>query len=141
MKSSEKIGLRPCGAFRRFLKVNRPTACTISSRVGILLTHYFSPLPLLGQAFPELGYTYLPFAIRNLQKPSAVTTLRHLLTHTSGVRDIHSNSVAGDLYTRYGDPELSLADFCRTFLPPMENSITRLPSRLHLPVRRSTTAI
>ena len=60
--------------------------------------------------------TYLPFALRNPKQPGAVITLRHLLAHTSGLSDIYWDSVFSDLTTEEGDPELSLADFCRAFL-------------------------
>ncbi len=44
MKLSGYLALRPCGALLRFLNAKASTACTISSRVGVLLTHYFNPL-------------------------------------------------------------------------------------------------
>ena len=61
---------------------------------------------------------YLPFTFRNLKQPDAVVTLRHLLAHTSGLSDIYWDSTASDLTTEEGDPELSLADFCRAFFTP-----------------------
>jgi CubicO group peptidase (beta-lactamase class C family) len=62
--------------------------------------------------------TYLPFAFNNPKQSDAVITLRHLLAHTSGLSDIYLGSVASDLTTKSGDPELSLTDFCRAFFTP-----------------------
>ena len=62
--------------------------------------------------------TYLPFAFDNPKQPDAVVTLRHLLAHTSGLSDIYLSSPASDITTEEGDPELSLADFCRAFFTP-----------------------
>lgn len=51
---------------------------------------------------------YLPFTIRNPRFPSKKITPRHLLTHTSSIRD---NDAMMDTYYEYGrDPSLSLSD-------------------------------
>lgn len=54
---------------------------------------------------------YLPFRVRNPSHSSAKITFRHLLTHTSSIRD-------GSSYARRyacGDPTLTLADWMRSY--------------------------
>ncbi|MDX1934140.1 MAG: serine hydrolase [Capsulimonadales bacterium] len=64
---------------------------------------------------------YLPFTLRN-PKAAGNITLRHLLTHTSGISDTRYYALAEASpespafhYYRDSDPTLSLADFCRAF--------------------------
>ena len=63
--------------------------------------------------------TYLPFRITNPKNSSSVITLRHLLTHTSGIVDDYYNEISYPaLYFNDMDPTLSLADFCRAIFAP-----------------------
>lgn len=58
--------------------------------------------------------TYLPFKVVNPELPTAVITMRHLLSHTSGIVDDYYNAVSYPaLYYRDADPDISLADWSR----------------------------
>lgn len=57
---------------------------------------------------------HLPFPVRHPQYPEVPITVRHLLTHTSGIED-------GDAYDESyacGDPAVSLADWIRGYFSP-----------------------
>ncbi len=54
---------------------------------------------------------YLPFSVRNPDYPDSVITIRHLLTHTSSIRDNWN-----ELPYSEGDPTISLADFMYDYL-------------------------
>jgi CubicO group peptidase (beta-lactamase class C family) len=60
--------------------------------------------------------TYLDFKIVSPKQPTAIITLRHLLTHTSGITDDYYSQVAEPaLYYKDIDPSVSLRDICRAF--------------------------
>jgi CubicO group peptidase (beta-lactamase class C family) len=57
---------------------------------------------------------YLPFPARNHRHPDKPITFRHLLTHTSSLRD---NDFAYSTYST-GDPTITLETFVREYLTP-----------------------
>lgn len=93
--------------------------------------------------------TYLPFAIRNPKQTGAMITLRHLLTHTSGITDDYYGEVAfPTFYTKDADPvtprtptrRLGWPTFAAPFSRPTVNTTTPprfLPTR---PAPRPATA-
>ncbi len=57
---------------------------------------------------------YLPISVRNPAYPETAITVRHLLTHTSSIRD---NEAYGQSYL-CGDPEISLQDWISAYFLP-----------------------
>ena len=55
---------------------------------------------------------YLPFSVEVPGYESDSITMRHLLTHTSGIED---NGPVQDTYYSTGDPTISLADVCQRY--------------------------
>lgn len=59
---------------------------------------------------------YLPFEVEIPAAPDEAITFRHLLTHTSSLKD---NPIAFNTFTEYGaDPDLSLAELLEDYLTP-----------------------
>ena len=60
---------------------------------------------------------HLPFTVRNPRCPGEPITVRHLLTHTSSIREDEYEGVYADLYVD-GDSPISLGDFLEGYLTP-----------------------
>jgi len=60
---------------------------------------------------------YLPFKIENPKSTASVITMRRLLSHTSGLSDLHFASffAARTFYYNGSDPTITLADFVKGF--------------------------
>ena len=71
---------------------------------------------------------YLPFKVSIPASPTSTITFRHLLTHTSSIKDNNDyfdcpgscgyGSTFGDIITRGADSPISLADFTKGYLSP-----------------------
>lgn len=59
--------------------------------------------------------TYLPFKVRNPKYPTEKITLRHLMTHTSG---IHETGVKLLSLSKPGDPTMTLRELLEPYLVP-----------------------
>lgn len=60
---------------------------------------------------------YVPFPVHT-PTPTSGMTMRHLLTHTSGIVDEYYAEVAATFYATDADPTLPLLDFCHAFFTP-----------------------
>jgi CubicO group peptidase (beta-lactamase class C family) len=72
--------------------------------------------------------TYLPFEVHIPFAPDAPVTMRHLLTHTSGIRDrwdVWGTPWSEPTLYFEGDSPISLGDFCRSYFVPGEERYRR----------------
>ena len=75
---------------------------------------------------------YLPYKLSNPRRPGAVITVRHLLTHTSGIVDDHyytTTEAEGVYYSLGQDSPVALADLVSTLLAPNGRNFSPLSFR------------
>jgi CubicO group peptidase (beta-lactamase class C family) len=72
--------------------------------------------------------TYLPFEVHIPFAPDVPVTMRHLLTHTSAIRDrwdVWGTPWSEPTLYFHGDSPISLGDFCRSYFVPGEERYRR----------------